>query len=466
MKNILEFIIDLRDRGVFIQEFNEQLKITGNVASLSEEDKNTIRELKPALLNFLKEKGRGRKQHFSRIEPVAAAKDYSLSSSQRRLWVLSQYDQGNAAYNISGAYVFEGRLDTDVFRQSFDMLIARHEILRTVFREDEEGRVRQFILTPEQTGFDISFKDLRLQDEQVGQLVADIAGQPFDLAAGPLVRAGLYEVADSKWIFAYAMHHIISDAWSMDVLIRELLQVYNAGTKGEADPLQPLRIQYKDYAAWQQEQLSGDTLHQHQEYWLKQFDGELPVLELIPDRQRPAVKTYNGASVRRKIDMQLTRSLKTLTQELGGTLFMGLLAAVKALIYRYTGQEDVVIGSPIAGRDHVDLEGQIGFYINTLALRTRFKGENSYKELLEEVKQTTLNAYEYQLYPFDELVEKLSLRRDTSRSPLFDVMVILQNAGSENAKAQQLDKLRITGYEGLKQVVSQFDITFEFGEAE
>ncbi|MVT11418.1 non-ribosomal peptide synthetase [Chitinophaga tropicalis] len=467
MKDILEFIIDLRGRGVFIQEFNEQLKITGNVSSLSEEDKNTIRELKPALLNFLKDNGKGRKQHFSRIEPVAAAKDYSLSSSQRRLWILSQYDQGNAAYNISGAYVFEGSLDTDVFRQSFDVLIARHEILRTVFREDEEGRVRQLILSPEQTGFDISFEDLRLQDEQVRQqLVAEIAGQLFDLAAGPLVRAGLYQVADNKWVFAYAMHHIISDAWSMDVLIRELLQVYNARAKGEPESLQPLRIQYKDYAAWQQEQLSGDALRQHQEYWLKQFDGELPVLELIPDRPRPAVKTYNGASVRRKIDIQLTRSLKALTQELGSTLFMGLLAAVKALIYRYTGQEDVVIGSPIAGRDHVDLEGQIGFYINTLALRTRFKGESSYRELLEQVKQTTLNAYEYQLYPFDEIVEKLGLRRDTSRSPLFDVMVILQNAGSEHTKAQQLDKLAITGYEGLKQMVSQFDITFEFGEAE
>ena len=370
------------------------------------------------------------KKTFNTIPITAEQTSYSLSSAQRRLWILSQFEEGNIAYNMPGVYVFEGDLDKPALEQAFTTLIERHEILRTVFKEDAQGQVRQWIQTVEDIGFKITYQDVRKekkQPEKIRKIVQAECIKPFNLATGPLLRASLYQVANDKWIFTYTMHHIISDGWSMNVLIKELLLFYNTYIKGEVNPLKPLRIQYKDYAAWQQERLSGEQLQSYKTYWLEQFTGELPVLEIPTDKPRPAVKTYNGGAIHKTINAKLSRGLKALSQEQGATLFMGLLATVKTLLYRYTNQEDIIIGSPIAGREHADLEDQIGFYINTLALRTQFKGEDSYKELLEKVKQVTLGAYEHQVYPFDELVDELQLNRDMSRSALFDVMIVLQN---------------------------------------
>src|SRR5690606_19365535 len=196
---------------------------------------------------------------------------------------------------------------------------------------------------------------------------------------------------------------------------------------GVPTELAPLRIQYKDYAVWQQQELKDDRLESHRTYWKEQFSGELPILELPTDRVRPAIKTYEGGVVRRELSLDQTEGLRSLVQSEGGTLFMGLVALLKALLYRYTGQEDIIVGTPIAGRDHIDLEDQIGFYVNTLALRTQFNGGMSYVELLREVKGVTLGGYEHQVYPFDALVEDLDLSRDMSRNALFDVMIVLQN---------------------------------------
>ncbi|MCW3101571.1 MAG: Nonribosomal peptide synthetase, partial [Bacteroidetes bacterium] len=332
------------------------------------------------------------KSRFENIAPAQLHDSYPLSSSQRRLWVLCQFQESSMAYNMPGVYVFEGIFNKEALGHSFKMLIERHEILRTVFKEDETGEVRQWIQTAEALDFSITYQDLRTdadREEKVKGPVQAFSEKAFDLSAGPLLRASLYQVEENKHVFSYVMHHIISDGWSMEILIREVLSFYNAYVKNEETALAPLPVQYKDYSVWQQQELSAERLKSHKEYWLKQFEGELPVLELQGDKPRPAVKTYNGSSLSCTIGKELSGELKAISQLQGGTLFMGLLAAVNTLLYRYTGQEDMITGSPIAGREHSDLENQIGFYLNTLALRARFSGGDSYTSLLDKIRQLT-----------------------------------------------------------------------------
>jgi amino acid adenylation domain-containing protein len=405
---------------------------------------------------------------YSEIPPVKLQSCYGLSSSQRRLWVLSQFEEGNIAYNMPGTYVFEGNLDPAILKRSLDAIIDRHEIMRTVFREDGQGNVMQYILSPEEIGSCMPCHDLQkeaLAEEKLRAAVEEQAIEPFDLRAGPLFRVNLYQVADSKWVLNYVMHHIISDGWSMVNLINELLSVYHTYESDGIMPLPPLRIQYKDFASWQQDQLEGDAYLGHKAYWMKQFEGELPVLELPGYRPRPAVKSYKGGVITKSLSPNLVKGIRGFSQGQNATLFMGLLAGVVALLYRYTGHEDIVIGSPIAGREHIDLEDQIGFYVNTLALRARFKGEDNGRKLLENIRQTTLGAYEHQAYPFDELVGELNLQRDMSRNALFDVMVVLQNMQMDNIPGQMAPGMLKAGeYNRGDQVTSKFDLLFNFSE--
>lgn len=405
------------------------------------------------------------------IVPVAPQADYPLSPAQRRLWVLCQFEEASVAYNMPGVYVFEGQLNIDALQRAFLILIERHESLRTVFRFNEANEIRQVILPASATGFTITTLDLRHSPDpakETKQWVNAMFSKVFDLAAGPLVAAGLCQTGDQQWVFAYAIHHLIGDAWSTDILIGELLYCYNACLKGEPHPLPALRIQYKDYAAWQQQQLSGALLESHKSYWLQQFAGELPLLNLPADHPRPHVKTYNGATLGRMIEADTLQALKGMVQSQGGTVFMGLLATLNVLLYRYSGQEDIIIGSPIAGRPHTDLHDQIGLYINTLALRTRFSGNDSFRQLLGNVKALTIGAYEHQVYPFDELVANLPLQRDMSRSALFDVMLLLQNNEREEqgAAAIQAEGLQIGMYGEEESPVSKFDLLFSFMETD
>ncbi|WP_207622442.1 non-ribosomal peptide synthetase [Niastella koreensis] len=396
------------------------------------------------------------KTTFAAIPQAPVQDSYVLSSSQRRLWVLSQFEEGNVAYNVPGAYLFEGLLNIMDLEKSITRLIARHEILRTVFREGEKDEVRQFIKPP--APFAISYTDLRQDQQKLNALLEQDALHIFDLTEGPLLKAALYQLGDNKWVFSYVMHHIISDGVSMEVLMKELLQLY----KGENE-LSPLRIQYKDYATWQQQQLNGEKMAAHRSYWRDRLGGELPVLELLTDRPRPAIKTYSGGQVNKQLGSDLYKGLKQLTHHQNATLFMGLLAAVNTLLYRYTGQEDIIIGSPVAGREHVDLEGQIGFYVNTLALRSRFKGGVSFIELLSDVRSQTLDAYTHQAYPFDQLAGELNLQHDRSRYPLFDVALALLQENPE-VHNERFTDLQSVAYNTGTGVNSKFDLQFTFAE--
>jgi len=406
---------------------------------------------------------------YSSIQRADGRSSYPLSPSQRRLWVLGQFEEANIAYNMPAIYVFTGELDPAALSAAFHTVIERHEILRTTFREDGAGEIAQFIYSPEEMGFNIAYQDLRTE-KNIEKTVERLARQEFiklfDLARGPLLRAALFQVEDRRWVFTYVMHHIISDGWSMVTLIDELMQLYNAYVSGLPSPLAPLSIQYKDYSVWLQAQLGSESLTDHRAYWLQQFEGPLSTLQLPDVKVRPRIKTYNGASVTKYIRPNVSEGLRSLVQAQGCTLFMGLLAAVNTLFYRYTQQKDIIIGSPIAGRWHIDLEDQIGFYVNTLALRTRFEGEDTYRQLLENVKQVTLGAYEHQIYPFDSLVDELQLQRDISRNPLFDIQVIVQDTGAAvRREVSNPAPVEVSRYAGIGKPTSPFDMVLSFSEA-
>ncbi|WP_440069314.1 amino acid adenylation domain-containing protein [Tenacibaculum discolor] len=408
---------------------------------------------------------------YTKIPKTEGLSYYPLSSSQKRLWILSQFDEVNVAYNMPIALEFKGELNYESLVNAFNNLIKRHEILRTVFKENEKGEVSQYVLPFENVNFKITYKGLEeIRNEKIAVLdqIKEDFDTNFNLESGPLLKASIYQVEKDKWIFSYVMHHIISDGWSMDVLIDELLKGYNDYNKyGESTIKEELEIQYKDYAVWQQSQLKENKLEAQKDFWTKQFEGEIPVLQLPEDKLRPEVQTYNGKLIKTRISAAIVNKLKRQANEEGATTFISLLTIVKVLLHRYTNAEDIVIGSPIANREHADLENQIGFYLNTLALRTQFKSTYTFKELLQKVKQNTLEAFKHQTYPFDELINDLNIRKDMSRSALFDVMVVLQNATSNNLiknKEYEVDGLHISNFHELDYEVSKFDLSFNFIE--
>jgi Condensation domain len=315
--------------------------------------------------------------------------------------------------------------DISSFRQAVYSVVARHEILRTVFRECE-GEVRQWVLSTEDSGFaiqEIDFSGSVAPDQSIIDYIKEDSLVAFDLEKGPLLRAVFLRLSETDYVFYYNMHHIISDGWSMGVLSRDVLSYYNHYRSGSVELLPVLRIQYKDYAAWQLSLLDDASFKEHRAYWLGHLSGELPLLTLPFSGPRPLVQTHRGHNLR-----MFSQDLKSFSQEHGGTLFMGLLTSLNVLLYRYTGQEDLILGTPVAGREHSDLEDQIGFYVNTLALRNSIAAEESFSDLFSRIRENTLNAYTHQGYPFDRLVEELGLYRDTSRSAVLFVLKVEQRS--------------------------------------
>jgi amino acid adenylation domain-containing protein len=403
---------------------------------------------------------------YSSIPKTTEELSYILSSSQKRLWVLSQIEEGSVAYNLPSYHELDGKYDVGSFKKAILATIDRHEILRTIFKEDENGEVRQWILTPEELGFEIDYQDYRKEEDKeacVKIYIEEDGNKVFDLEKGPLLRASLLQIAEDRYVFYYNMHHIIGDGWSTEVLGKDVNAYYESYKENKVLDLPELRIQYKDYSAWQISQLEEASYQLHKSYWLDKFSGELPVLELPTSKQRPLLKTNNGKTLGTYISKEDSLRFKEYSQAKGGTLFMGLVASLNTLFYRYTGQEDFIIGSPIAGREHIDLEDQIGFYVNTLALRNQVKGEESFDALFGKVKQNTLDAYTHQMYPFDRLVEDLDLKRDTSRSAVFDVMVTLQNNG-EKVEGVAKTEEELTTIVDYGEGTSKFDLDLTFEE--
>jgi len=463
-----DLFIKLRQLKIDIDLVDGKLDISAPKGVMTKELLDEIKSNKQEVIEFIKAY-KGKKKSHNLIPKTAPAPSYELSFAQKRMWILSQFEEGRAAYNMSEVYVLKGSLDHVVLENCFKSLIERHEILRTAFKEDGGDDVKQYIIPARLVDFKIDHADLSTTaHKQAGikELVQRETTRPFDLSSGRLLRALVIRINPGEYVIVYVMHHIISDSWSMGVLFRELFMLYNAAVKKQEPAMQELKLQYKDYAAWQQAQLSDTGLTKHRTYWIEKFKNGITTLNLPTDKPRPSVKTYQGAIHCHALDEQLSAAFTEMSRTTGSTLFMNLLAAVNVLLFRYTGQSDLIIGSPIAGRDHVDLEEQIGLYVNTLALRTTFDPDDSYSRVLSKVRQTTLEAYEHQVYPFDELVEELRLPRDPSRNVLFDTMVVLQNAVTTTSatKTITLGDLEISSYDDREYQISKFDLTFNFIE--
>ncbi|GAA0555720.1 hypothetical protein GCM10009415_42140 [Chitinophaga japonensis] len=401
---------------------------------------------------------------FEKIVPLPAQPDYELSHAQKRIWVLCKFEEISLAYNMLGNYVLEN-IDRSALEQAVQALIMRHESLRTTFRI-VEGSPRQVINAYEAGGFGMQYVDERASGDKQAtarKYLQEEADTPFDLEQGPLIRTKLVQLEDNRYLFIYNMHHIISDGWSLQVFVNDVLQLYNANVAGENVQLPPLKIHYKDFAAWQNKLLASKAIEEHQQYWWSQFSGDIPVLNLPLDFPRPRIKSYNGRKMSIAIEQPLRDSLVVLAQQADASLFMVLLAAVKGFLYRYTGQTDIIIGVPNAGREHLDLEDQIGFYVNSLPVRTRFSGQHSFTALLEAVKTGMLQGLEHQQYPFDRLVDDLNLDRDMSRSPLYDVMVQLKNY---QFGEKEIDPEVNVAEEIFEMKTSQFDLCIDFAEME
>jgi amino acid adenylation domain-containing protein len=397
---------------------------------------------------------------YAAIRRVPDAAYYPVSHAQRRLWVIAQMEGGSRAYNMPGSLLLEGEIDVSILQSALDQLVRRHESLRTVFAVIQ-GEPHQKV----HDNFNVRCEVVDLSaagkpDDEARQLAMQDAARAFDLEKGPLLRVTLARMAHLRHVLLFNMHHIISDDWSMDVLVREFMRIYEAARKGTSADLPELRIQYRDYACWQNEMIHSEKFAGHRGYWHDKLKGEIPVLDLPIDSQRPRLKTYNGNEELFRLDSTLLRDLLNICQQRNISIFMFLVSAVKVLLHRYTGQEDIIVGCPVAGRNHADIESQIGFYINTLALRDTVSAAMTFESLLAEVSQTAISAFEHQEYPFDMLVDELKVARDTSRHPLFDVMVVLQNVG---ATALSLENVRITPFVN-EYAISKFDLSFTFEE--
>ena len=348
-----------------------------------------------------------------------------LSYAQQRLWFLDQLEPDSAAYHLHWAASLAGPLQPGLLQQAVDTLVARHESLRTTFAARGGEPVQ--VIVPEWT-VPVELEVMTgASDERVRARLIELARQPFDLHRGPLLRVVLLRVDASRHVLLLLMHHIVSDGWSMGVLFRELTGLYDAYAADTAAALPELPVQYADYAVWQREWLSGDELKRQVSYWKSRLAGIPPLLELPLDRPRPVVQRYRGAWCQRQLSAELLAGLQELARSRGCTLFMVLLAAFNVLLARYTGREDVVVGTPIAGRKRTELESLIGFFLNTLVLRTDVSGNPSFAALLERVKHTALEAYEHQELPFEKLVEELQPVRNTSHTPIVQVMFNLHN---------------------------------------
>jgi len=385
-----------------------------------------------------------------------------LSSPQQRLWLLQQQEAGSTAYNIPFAYQIKGKLDIKILEESFKAVVKRHKILRTTFAMTTDEPVQS--VKPDFT-FKlpvVNLENLPLAEQEAAKkrIIAQETQYCFELSKDDLVRCLLIRLNQNEHLLLLNMHHIIFDGWSVGIFSRELSTFYQAISSGEPTSLSELPLQYADFAYWQRQQLQSKELSRQLSYWKKQLEGKLPVLELPTDYPRPPIKTSTGERHRFKLSLSLCASLKALAQRQSVTLFMLLLAAFKVLLYKYTGQEDLLVGTANANRNRQEIENLIGFFVNTLVLRTDVSGNPSFIELLNRVNQVTLAAYDNQELPFEKLVEAINPERNLSHTPLFQVMFVLQNAGMLSLEIPGVDTQIVDIHNGT----CKFDLQLELLE--
>ncbi|MDC8004719.1 amino acid adenylation domain-containing protein [Aureisphaera galaxeae] len=391
------------------------------------------------------------------IEKAPEMESYPISLMQRRLWLLSQNKNRSIAYNMFAYDEVKG-VDEACFDKAILSIIERHESLRTIFKKNAEGEIHQYILEPSEVKVDIQKIDLRGASDFGAELATFVkfdSEVPFHLEQGPLIRIALIRKSEDEYVFYRNMHHIIADNWSLEQLTKEYEAFYIYHKYGIAPNLEPLEIQYKDYSVWQLDKISSEKFNSSQQYWSEKFKGEVPKLSFVFSKERPTIKTYNGYSVNNTIKSETIREFFNHSGVEGITPFMKVLAVLNMVLYHNSFQTDIVVGSPVSGRNNPKLKDQIGVYINTIPFRTQLEVDKDFNQLLTEVKTNVIEGYKHNEYPFDLIVENLNLEADFSRNPVFDVMlVVTHDANSE------VELKTSVGEEVDYDTTAKFDVTF------
>jgi amino acid adenylation domain-containing protein len=460
-----EFLSFLCSRDIKLWIENGRLRCSAPKEALTPDIKAELAARQAEILAFIRQANQALKTGSEPIQPGLRPGNIPLSFSQQRLWFLNQLEPNSSAYNIPAAVKITGKLNITALSESIREIIRRHEVLRTTFTV-VDGEPIQVIGKAE--NFTLPVVDLQIlppeqKQQEVLNLAALEAQKPFDLAKGPLIRAKLFRLSETNHVVLLTVHHIISDGWSTGILIKELTALYTAFCQGQPSLLPELPLQYADFTIWERKRLQGEVLQNLLDYWKQRLGDSLPILELPSDRPRPAISSHpKGAAQIFQISPELTQKLVAFSQQEKVTLFMTLLAAFKILLYRYTHQEDIIVGTPIANRNRSETEGLIGFFVNTLVLRTNLANNPSFRELLQQVREVTLGAYAHQDLPFEKLVEELQPGRNLSHNPLFQVMFVLQNASTEVLRLPELtiEPLKI------QKKTTNFDLTLSISETQ
>src|SRR6185503_543406 len=406
------------------------------------------------------------KQNDVQTPPVVAmprSGPMPLSFAQQRLWFVDQYQPGGAFYNIPVAVRLNGQIQVDALERTLKTIVERHEVLRTSFIQ-VDGEPWQ-VISPDAT-IELPITSLEHlppddREAEAKRIAGKEATTPFDLASGQLLRAHLLRLSAGDHILLFNVHHIVSDGWSMSILVREVAALYASFVNGDDRPLPDLPVQYADFAHWQREWLQGEVLASQLRYWTTQLADAPAALELPADRPRPATQTFHGASRAVVLPSALTESLREVSNREGCTLFMTLLAAFQVMLRCYSGTDDVVVGTDVANRNRGETEGLIGFFVNQLVMRTDLSGDPSFREVLARVRETALGAYAHQDLPFDKLVEAINPERDLSRTPLFQVKLLLQNTPRETLS---LPGLTVNRFE-FESGIARFDLVLSLTDS-
>lgn len=455
--NTLEFLTYLRKLDIAVHLQDGRLRVDGPKEALTSNLREQLALRKTDIVVFLRDTVQNEQPELSSIARVSRDGRIPLSFAQHRLWFLDQLAPESKAYVMPIAARLSGRLDIPALEKSLAMIAHRHESLRTVFASTD-GTPYQVILNAATLPLpvtDLGHLPVEERRREADRLAAANAQTPFDLARGPLWRAQLVRLGQDEHILLFAIHHIVSDGWSIAVLIREMSTLYRAFQSGEPSPLAELPIQYVDFSQWQRRCLAEGGREKHLAYWKEQLGGGVPMLELPTDRPRSVEQILRSDNCSLELPAELLEGLKALSQREGASLFMTLLAAFDALLYRLTGQEDIIVGTPVAGRNRAETEGLIGFFINTVVMRADFGEERTFRELLRQVRETALEAYAHQDMPFEELVVAVDPKRDLNRTPIFQVFF--------NHLNLEIPKMQIAGLTaepfGEMVLESKFDLT-------
>ncbi|WP_208343836.1 non-ribosomal peptide synthetase, partial [Aetokthonos hydrillicola] len=427
MTPIAEFLTNLRSLGIEISLGDGKLNYRAPQDSLTGELYIELRERKQEIIAFLEKAREVKNSYLTSIKPVARNKFLPLSSAQHRLWFLEQFIPNSLAYNVSGAFRLKGSLNVDALEQSLKEIVKRHEILRTNFKI-VDGEPTQAIAPTsylEMPVLDLQHLPESQREAEILRYIQEECQRPFSLEFGPLLRSALLHCQPEEYVLLLNMHHIITDGWSLQLFVQEMSILYEAFVNKRAAVLPALPIQYADFAVWQHNWLQQEGLKAQLAYWKKQLAG-IVNLSLPTDRPRPPLQSFHGGMVSIAISQKLVQDLQSLARAENTSLSTVMLAGFQTLLYRYTQIEDIVVASPIANRNRSELEGLIGFFVNTLVLRAYLSGNPSFRELIRQAHQTTLEAYDHQDVPFERLVEELNPERDLSRNPLVQVSYAFQ----------------------------------------